>query len=141
MTTIETISWSKKSGNIFFLLIRNDIIVIGNKLSLKIVGSVFSRNIFSWIFVFSNVSWNIIQTILEVCILVFSRKKLQFNSLVSSLVKSLISRIFCQKSVRVKFRNFYTVETLPHHSEMMIIFKCKCTTTEILAMLRIYTSF
>ena len=33
----------------------------------------------------------------------------QINSLVFSLVKTLLSRNFCQKSVTVNFRNFHTV--------------------------------
>ena len=33
----------------------------------------------------------------------------EIKSLVTSLVKTLLSRIFCQKSVTVNFRNFYTV--------------------------------
>ena len=36
----------------------------------------------------------------------------QISSLVTSLVKTLISRNFCQKCVRVNFRNFHTVITL-----------------------------
>ena len=34
----------------------------------------------------------------------------QINSLVIYLVNALLSRNFCQKSVRVNFRNFHTVE-------------------------------
>ena len=33
----------------------------------------------------------------------------QFDSFVISLVQTLLSRNFCQKSVRVNFRNFHTV--------------------------------
>ena len=33
----------------------------------------------------------------------------QINSLVISLLKTLLSQIFCQKSVRENFRNFHTV--------------------------------
>ena len=33
----------------------------------------------------------------------------QINYLVNSLVKPLLSRNFCQKNVRVNFRNFHTV--------------------------------
>ena len=33
----------------------------------------------------------------------------EISSLVTSLVKTLLSRNFCQKSVRVNFRNFHTV--------------------------------
>ena len=35
----------------------------------------------------------------------------QINSLVICLVKPLLSRNFCRKSVRLKFYNFHTVET------------------------------
>ena len=39
----------------------------------------------------------------------------QTNSLVTHLVRTLISRNFCQKSMRVFFRNFHTVSMiLPH---------------------------
>ena len=37
------------------------------------------------------------------------RKNRQINSLAISLVKPLLSRNFCQKNVRVNFRNFHTV--------------------------------
>ena len=41
------------------------------------------------------------------------RKKIrQINCLVISLVKLLLSRNFCQKRVRVNFRNFHTVHIL-----------------------------
>ena len=36
----------------------------------------------------------------------------QINSLVICLVNALLSRNFCQKSVRVNFRNFHTVCTV-----------------------------
>ena len=36
----------------------------------------------------------------------------QINYLVISLVKMLLSRIFCQKSVRVNFRFYYTVRAV-----------------------------
>ena len=39
----------------------------------------------------------------------------QINSLVISLVKSLFSRNFCQKSVRENFRNFHTVRFIFQH--------------------------
>ena len=37
------------------------------------------------------------------------KKFRQINSLVFSLVKTLLSRNFCQRSVTVNFRNFHTV--------------------------------
>ena len=40
---------------------------------------------------------------------VTQKKFRQINSLVFSLVKTLLSRNFCQKSVTVNFRNFHTV--------------------------------
>ena len=39
----------------------------------------------------------------------FTEKIRQFNYLVISFVKTLFSRNFCQKRVRVNFRNFHTV--------------------------------
>ena len=43
---------------------------------------------------------------------VTQKKFRQINSLVFSLVKTLLSRNFCQKSVTVNFRNFHTVYVL-----------------------------
>ena len=40
------------------------------------------------------------------------KKFRQINYLVISLVKTLLSRNFCQKRVRVNFRNFHTVHTV-----------------------------
>ena len=49
----------------------------------------------------------------------------QINSLVTSLVKSLLSRNFCQKSVRENFRNFHTVP-----SRLVWIFR-ECEFTDL----------
>ena len=46
----------------------------------------------------------------EKMLILFHRKKFrQISSIVTSLVKTLLSRNFCQKRVRVKFRNFHNV--------------------------------
>ena len=42
------------------------------------------------------------------------QKKAQFNSLVTYLVKPLLSRNFCQKCVRENSRNFHTVRSIQH---------------------------
>ena len=48
------------------------------------------------------------------------KKFRQINSLVFSLVNTLLSRNFCQKSVTVNFRNFHTVHFLRAAAEKKI---------------------
>ena len=43
--------------------------------------------------------------------IVIHKKFRQINSLVFSVVKTLLSRNFCQRSVTINFRNFHTVHT------------------------------
>ena len=46
----------------------------------------------------------------------------QINSLVIYLVNALVSRNFCQKSVRVNFRNFHSVMPTDHSVEISWFF-------------------